>query len=306
MFDELAVRAVDSLNRNYGGTHGHRAAHAKGFCLSGGFRATPEAASLTRALPFQGDEIPVTVRFSNGSGASKSADHHVDGRGMAVKLHLPGGAETDIVALSQHTFFVKTPEDFLEFTLARQSDAATGRPDPNAIGDFLIRHPEAESALTEVMVSQPPVSYAQVGYHGLHAFRWADSEGGARYVRYHWVPDAGEASLTREDAKSLGPDYLRTEMLARLAGGPVAFQLELQIAEEGDDVDDPTHEWPADRRRVVAGHLRLERFVDDQDGGCERRVFDPMRLTDGIEASDDPILNFRTRAYDVSASRRLA
>ncbi|MDQ6919164.1 MAG: hypothetical protein M3Z98_07370 [Candidatus Dormibacteraeota bacterium] len=30
-----------------------------------------------------------------------------------------------------------------------------------------------------------------------------------------------------------------------------------------------------------------------------------MRLTDGIEASADPILNFRPAAYDVSIRRRL-
>jgi catalase len=29
-----------------------------------------------------------------------------------------------------------------------------------------------------------------------------------------------------------------------------------------------------------------------------------MRLTDGIEPSQDPILNFRPRAYSVSADRR--
>jgi catalase len=33
-------------------------------------------------------------------------------------------------------------------------------------------------------------------------------------------------------------------------------------------------------------------------------VFDPSRVTDGIELSDDPILNFRPRAYSVSIERR--
>ena len=32
--------------------------------------------------------------------------------------------------------------------------------------------------------------------------------------------------------------------------------------------------------------------------------FDGMRLTDGIEASDDRVLAYRPRAYDVSATRR--
>jgi len=33
-------------------------------------------------------------------------------------------------------------------------------------------------------------------------------------------------------------------------------------------------------------------------------LFDPMRLTDGIEPSDDPVLRFRPRAYSVSVERR--
>jgi catalase len=33
-------------------------------------------------------------------------------------------------------------------------------------------------------------------------------------------------------------------------------------------------------------------------------VFDPTRVTDGIELSGDPILAFRTQAYGVSIARR--
>jgi catalase len=56
---------------------------------------------------------------------------------------------------------------------------------------------------------------------------------------------------------------------------------------------------------VTAGQLELTAISADQDAECERQVFDPMRLTDGIEPSADPILNFRPLAYDVSIRRRL-
>jgi catalase len=304
--DELAVRIVDSIARNYRGGAGHRAAHAKGFCCSGSFRATPEGAELTRAVHLQGGTIPVTARFSNGSGSLESADHHLDGRGLAVKLHLPGGGATDMVAISQRVFFVRTPEDFLEFTEARRPDPETGRPDPNAIGDFLIRHPEAEVAITEALTGSPPRSYATVRYNGLHAFRWLDAGGGSRWIRYSWLPLAGEETLDREAAKALGRDYLRAELESRLAAGPVAFRLEVTLAEDGDPTDDPTVEWPASRQRVDAGRLELTNLTADQLGECERQVFDPTRLIDGIEPSADRILNFRPLAYDVSAGRRLS
>jgi catalase len=305
MADDLATRVVDSISRNYGGTHAHRAAHAKGFCVSGTFKATPEATALTRAAHFRGNPVAVTVRFSNGSGSLESADHHFDSRGMAVKFHLPGGEATDLVSISQRVFFVRTPEDFLDFTDARKPDPETGRPDPNAIGDFLIGHPEAEAAFTEVLSTPPPKSLATTAYNALHAFRWLDEEGGSRWVRYHWVPEAGVATIDREKAKELGPDYLRSELTERLTHEPALFRLEVAIAAEGDDTNDPTAEWPADRRRVTAGRLELTAISADQDAECERQVFDPMRLTDGIEPSADPILNFRRLAYDVSIRRRL-
>jgi catalase len=33
-------------------------------------------------------------------------------------------------------------------------------------------------------------------------------------------------------------------------------------------------------------------------------VFDPMRVTDGIEPSNDPVLRFRTLAYSASVKLR--
>jgi catalase len=305
MAEDLATRLVDAISRNYQGTHDHRAAHAKGFCASGTFVATPEAAALTRAAQFQGIPTAVTVRFSNGSGSLASADHHLDARGMAVKFHLPGGEASDIVAVCLNVFFVSDPEAFMELTLARSPDPATGRPDPNAIGDFLLRHPEAEAAFTQTLTTMPPASHATVEYSALHAFRWLDGEGGSRFVRYRWLPEAGVKAIDREEAKQLGPNYLRPEMELRLRQEPVGFQLEVQIAEEGDDLVDPTREWPAGRRRVAAGRLELTAISADQDAECERQVFDPTRVTDGIELSEDKILNFRRLAYDVSIRRRL-
>jgi catalase len=40
-------------------------------------------------------------------------------------------------------------------------------------------------------------------------------------------------------------------------------------------------------------------------GECEREMFDPLLLPEGIEPSNDPILLVRSEAYAVSLSRRL-
>src|SRR5206468_1831800 len=54
-------------------------------------------------------------------------------------------------------------------------------------------------------------------------------------------------------------------------------------------------------RWVAAGTIAITGVAS----GADDLVFDPMRLVDGIEPSDDPILKFRPRAYAVSAQRRL-
>ena len=45
--------------------------------------------------------------------------------------------------------------------------------------------------------------------------------------------------------------------------------------------------------------------MDDPESGDHIEVFDPTRIVDGIELSNDPILHARARAYSVSAYRRL-
>ena len=83
------------------------------------------------------------------------------------------------------------------------------------------------------------------------------------------------------------------------------FTLELQIAGPGDAVDDPTSVWPPERERVRAGTLELTELETERETDGDVLVFDPTRITDGIELSDDPVLQFRHRAYTESVTRRM-
>jgi catalase len=299
--DDLGATLVDAINDVVGAHPGFRAAHAKGTCCKGSFTATPEAAGLSLAAHLQGEAVPVTLRFSNGSGDPKASDAEHDGRGMAVKFHLPDGSSSDIVAITLSVFFVRTVDAFLEFTRARVPDPTTGGPDMEKVGAFLAAHPEALPAVGQAIGTTPPASYAQCRFHSLHAFRFLDASGGERFVRYRWDPDAGEANLTDEEAQALPPDYLATELEQRIAGAPVGFTLFAQIAGDGDDTTDPTQAWPEGREVVVLGHLELTEFTGD---GCDAMIFDPTNVTDGIECSADEILAARAAAYSVSYARR--
>lgn len=298
---EQIVDAIHDINGRHEGT---RAVHAKGILCSGTFTAAPEAAALTRAAHMRGEPVRATVRFSNGGGDPGSPDSAKDGRGLAVKLYLEDGSRTDLVAITLPRFFVRTPEDFLDFTRARKPDPETGQPDLEKLGAFLEAHPEALPAIQHALSQPAPASYAQLEYHGIHAFKWISPDGRERWVRFSWRPAAGEAGLSDDELAEMSPDYLQEEIRERLGREPVEFTLEVAIAEEGDDPDDPTEPWPDDRERVAVGTLRIEELDATRERDGDVLVFDPTRVTDGIELSADPILHVRPEAYAVSVERR--
>jgi catalase len=301
---ELEAQIVDAI-QDIGGRHeGHRAVHAKGTLCAATFTPADGAAEVCRAAHFQDGEVRAHVRFSNGSGDPQGRDAAQDGRGIGVKFYLPDGSTTDIVGLSRRQFFVRTPEDFLEFTRARKPDPETGELDLEKVGAFLGAHPEAGPAVQEQLQSKPPVSYATVAFNGIHAFRLTAPDGTQRWVRYRFEPAAGEVVLDDEEAAQRDRDYLQQEIAQRLEEGPVAFTLFAFVAQDGDPLEDPTVAWPDDRERIELGRLELTAIATDRERDGDILVMDPTRVTDGIEPSADPILHARGEVYAESVFRR--
>lgn len=302
---DLYERIIETVNALYGSHPHSRALHAKGTWCAGTFTATAQAGELCRAAHLQGEPVRALIRFSNASGDPESDDSQREARGMAVKLQPADGDVTDIVTVTTPAFVLRTPEEFLEFMELRRPDPETGQPDWERLGAFLEAHPESQTAVQATLNSEPPVSLATVAFYSPHTFRLLDADRRPTLVRYRWRPEAGEATLPDEEAKARGKDYLRAELEERLGDGPAAFDLVLQLPNEGDPIDDATAVWPDDREQVVAGRLEITEMVDDPEDGDHIEVFDPTRVVDGIELSDDPILHARARAYSVSAYRRL-
>ena len=303
----LAEEIVESLDAINGRHPGHRAVHAKGTFWRGGFTPTPAAAGLSRAAHLSGEEIPVTGRFSNASGNPHTSDANpLAGRGMAVKFEPPGEEPTDIVSVAIPVWVVRTPEDFLEFTRTRAPDPDTGQPDAEKMGAFLGAHPESARALQLSLPSLAPVkSFACSEFNALHAFALVDAEGERTWGRYGWRPDEPVEQLSPDEIDAAERDYLQTEIRERLADGPARFTLEFTVAAEGDSLEDPTDPWEGERERVTLGELRIDSVIEDAEAEGPI-VFDPMRLCDGIEPSEDPILAIRPVAYSISVERRAA
>ena len=195
----------------------------------------------------------------------------------------------------------------MTLTRARRPDATTGKRSTRRVLGFALQHPESVRALLHAgrHLNLVPASFLMARYDGLHAFRWIGGSGAVSHVRYRLLPELGEREIPRREARQLGRDFLHQDLQRRLAQGPVGFKLSIQVAAPSDRTDDATRSWPESRRLVEAGRLELRSVSADQADGCERRVFDPTRVIDGIELSDDPILEARRAAYSVSVERRL-
>lgn len=86
------------------------------------------------------------------------------------------------------------------------------------------------------------------------------------------------------------------------------FSLVAQIAASGDVTDDATVLWPEDREIVELGRIELDKLLDEEEGIKEQKrvIFDPIPRIEGVEASDDPLLEMRAAIYLISGRERRA
>lgn len=299
--EPVETQIVDAMNQVFGTHPGFRAFHAKGVVVEGSFKGTPEAAALSRATLFDGRTIPVTVRFSDSTGLPNIPDASPDANphGMAVKFHLPDGSETDMVTNSFKLFLVPTAADLRDFFLAIAASPPNASK-PTKLDQFVATHPTVAAALATVAT---PDSFAQEEYRGLNAFVLVNKAGERQAVRYVIAPEK-LVHLDAAEAAKRPPDFLMDELPKRLKQSPVTFHLKAQLAAPGDATNDPSRPWPEDRKVVELGVLTLAKVAPDSSEAQKKLLYLPGQLTDGIEASDDPMIAVRDGAYAESFSRR--
>ena len=300
---QLGNDLIEQFDALFGLHPGFRPAHAKGVLLTGSFTPSPDAASLTRAPHITRESTPVTVRFSNSTGLPVLPDNNPNAnpRGLAIRFHLADHVHTDIISHSADGFPTRTGQEFLEFLRAV---AATdpSKPSPTPVEMFLGAHP---AALAYVQSPKPnPSSFAREAYFGVTAFRFTNQQGITRHGRYRILPEAGIEHLDDTAANAKDVDYLFDELSARIAGGSIRFQIQVQLAVESDVVDDATVHWPSDRRLLPLGSIVLSAKLPDDEQQQKRIIFDPIPRVDGIEPSGDPLLELRAAVYLLSGRRR--
>ena len=301
----LSQDLIHQFDAIFGMHPGFRPAHAKGTMLKGTFTPAAGAASLTRAPHIQRESTPVTVRFSNSTGLPLVPDNdpNANPRGIAIRFHLADHVHTDIIGHSTDGFPTRTGQEFLEFLRALAASGPSG-PSPSPIEAFLGAHP---NALAFVQTPKPaPSSFARESYFGVTAMRFTNGDGVSRYGRYRLVPKAGNDHLNDADAAKRSPNFLCEELTERIAKGPIAFDIHVQLANDADIVDDSTVHWPKDRTLLNLGTVVLTAAAADNPAEQRQIIFDPIPRVDGIDPSADPLLELRAAVYLLSGRRRRA
>lgn len=298
-----------------------RVVHARGAGAHGYFEVYETLASYTKAGFLQDPRIktPVFVRFSTVQGSRGSADTVRDIRGWATKFYTQEG-NFDLVGNNTPVFFIQDAIKFPDFVHAVKpephNEIPQGQSAHDTFWDYISLQPETLHNVMWAMSDRGiPRSYRMMEGFGIHTYKMINATGRCHFVRFHWKPVYGVASLIWDEAQLLtgrDPDYHRRELWESIeAGDYPEYELGLQIIPEEDehnfdfDILDPTKLIPESLvpvRRV--GKMVLNRNPDNYFSETEQVAFCPGNIVPGFDFSDDPLLQGRLFSYiDTQISR---
>jgi catalase len=293
---------VDGLRTNAGNLPNARASFAKGQCVRGTYTPAAGAAQITRSTSFT-TQSTVIGRFSVGGGNPKVPDtSKAVLRGLSVKLRSPGSG-SDLLFENAPVHFAKSLDQMLQFIQAR-APGPDGKPSADKVAAFTAANPETARQAAYVAARPLPGSYAGMVYWGVHTFSATNAGGKTQSFKFKIVPEAGEITLSDEDAKSRAADFLNTDLVERLARGPVKFGIVALLKQPTDPDGNLTERWPDEDKRagIILGTISLTAIENNET--CDATIFDPANLADGISAPTDELFRARQEAYAISIGHR--
>jgi catalase len=291
-----------------------RVVHARGSGAHGYFQVEKSMAKYTRArfLADPGVKTPVFVRFSTVVGSRGSADTVRDVRGFATKFYTEEGV-FDLVGNNMPVFFIQDANKFPDLVHAIKPMPDNEMPQASAahdtFWDFASLMPELTHMLMWVLSDRAlPRSYRMMEGFGVHTFRWVNEKGEGRFIKWHWRPTLGTASLVWDETQKIAgknPDFNREDLWEAIEMGDYPeFEMYVQMIEEKDehrfdfDILDATKLWPeADVPLMKVGKMVLNRNPDNFFSETEQVAFHPGHVVPGIDFTNDPLLQGRLFSY---------
>ena len=291
-----------------------RIVHARGSAAHGYFQAYRSLGKLTRAAFLQDPKkkTPVFARFSTVAGGAGSGDTARDVRGFAVKFYTEEG-NFDLVGNNIPVFFIQDAIKFPDLIHAVKMEPDRGFPQAasahDTFWDFVSLLPESMHMLLWVMSDRAiPRSLRMIEGFGIHTFRFVDDKGRSTFVKFHWRPTIGAASVLWDEAVKLygaDPDFHRRDLFEAIAKGAFPeWELSIQAFDQKTadklpfDVLDPTKLIPEEIIPLVPiGKMVLDRNPDNFFAETEQVAFHPGHVVPGIDFTNDPLLQGRLFSY---------
>ena len=291
-----------------------RVVHARGSGAHGYFQPYESMAKYTKAgfLSDPSVKTPVFVRFSTVVGSRGSADTVRDVRGFATKFYTEEGV-FDLVGNNMPIFFIQDANKFPDLVHAIKPMPDNEMPQASAahdtFWDFASLMPELAHMLMWVLSDRAlPRSYRMMEGFGVHTFRWINEAGEARFIKWHWRPTLGTASLVWDETQKLAgkdPDFNRRDLWEAIEMGAYPeYELCVQMIDESQEHDfdfdilDATKIWPeVDVPLMKVGKMVLNRNPDNFFSETEQVAFHPGHVVPGIDFTNDPLLQGRLFSY---------
>lgn len=287
-----------------------RGAGAHGVFESYGMVGNEPISKYTRArfLQDKGKQTECFVRFSTVIHGGHSPETLRDPRGFAVKMYTEDG-NWDLVGNNLKIFFIRDALKFPDFIHAFKPDPVTNRQDGERQFDFISHTPEALHMITFLFSPWGiPANYRQMQGSGVNTYKWVNQDGVGVLVKYHWEPLQGIKNLTTVQAQEIqGKNFNHaTQDLyeAIESGNFPEWELCVQIMEDGEhpelDFDplDDTKLWPKEQFPWhPVGKMTLNRNPENYFAEVEQSAFGTGVLVDGLDFSDDKMLQGRTFSY---------
>ncbi|CAN5465102.1 catalase KatX [soil metagenome] len=300
-----------------------RVVHARGAGAHGYFEAYGKVgdepvAKYTRAKLFQaeGMRTPVFVRFSSVVHGGHSPETLRDPRGFATKFYTEDG-NWDLVGNNLKVFFIRDAVNFPDLVHAFKPDPVTNRQDGGRIFDFISHKPEALHMITFLFSPWGiPASYRYMQGSGVNTYKWVNDEGVGVLVKYHWEPKLGVRNLVQKDAEIVQAknfNHATEDLYMAIDRGEFPeWELLVQIMSDDEhpelDFDplDDTKLWPPDQFPwMPVGRMVLDRNPENYFAEVEQAAFGTGVLVDGLDFSDDKMLQGRTLSYSDTQRHRV-
>lgn len=295
-----------------------RPVHVKGYGAFGYFETLHSMAAYTKLHFVQspGQQVPVAVRFSLAVSNQGTPDTSRNVRGFATKFYTEQGI-FDLVCNHIPVFLVRDAIRFPEAIRAFLPSPINNLLDPERFWSFITSAPEATHFLVWLYSDYGTVrSLRHIQGHSVNTYVWRNAQGARTYVKYHWLPLAGVQYIDRHEAARLmgeNPDIAGKDLYDTIASGqPVEYGLYVQLMNPQDELNlpfdplDDTKTWDEQQYPLQpVGRLVLNKNPANFKDQVEKIAFSPSNLLDGVELSDDKMLQGRANIYWDSQRHRL-